>query len=325
MLMGYWHNWKSPKAGNIPFNAIDERYDIIMVAFTMPKDTSMVMQFTPFGMQEDEFRKYIAAYQDNGKKVLLSVGGATSSLDLTTEGRKANFINSIVTLLLKYEFDGIDINIEHGESILNKGGTIRHPENMAQLYLIGAIREIMSTYSDLFHRRMLLTLAPETAYVQGGQSAYKHIWGGYLPILDALRDSIFMVQVQLYNSGTMLDLNGTVRTVGTPEFVVSMTEALLSGFQTKGGFFKGFHEQQVAITLPACKSAAGSGFIDPTILSACIKYLTGLGKQVGTYKLKKRGGYPQIGGLTVWSINWEANENCNGLYPIAEMWRKIGL
>jgi chitinase len=42
-------------------------------------------------------------------------------------------------------------------------------------------------------------MAPETAFVQGGMSAFTGIWGAYLPVIHALRDSLDMLNVQLYN------------------------------------------------------------------------------------------------------------------------------
>ena len=105
----------------------------------------------------------------------------------------------------------------------------------------------------------MLTMAPETAYVQGGQSGFGSIWGGYLPIIDALKDSIDILQVQLYNSGTMLGIDGNIYTQGTADFIVAMTEATIHGFNTSGGMFAGLPATKIAVGLPACTSAAGGG------------------------------------------------------------------
>ncbi|QLH34674.1 MAG: hypothetical protein HWD62_18500 [Cyclobacteriaceae bacterium] len=49
-----------------------------------------------------------------GKIVLLSIGGGTETIDLTTTANKNAFINSITDLVNTYGFDRIDIDIEHG-------------------------------------------------------------------------------------------------------------------------------------------------------------------------------------------------------------------
>jgi chitinase len=59
--------------------------------------------------------------------VLLSIGGANAFIDLTTTANRNAFITSLTSLVMLYGFDGIDIDIEHGNSILNAGGTISSP------------------------------------------------------------------------------------------------------------------------------------------------------------------------------------------------------
>ena len=63
--------------------------------------------------------------------------------------------------------------------------------------LIYAIKNYEFVQSVQFGKKMILTMAPETAFVQGGMSAYSGIWGAYLPVLHALRDSIEVLHVQL--------------------------------------------------------------------------------------------------------------------------------
>jgi len=322
-LTGYWHNWQSVRSGDIPLDSIDVRYNVIIIAFSMPADTDMTMRFIPFRMNDRAFIHTIQHLQEQGKRVLLSIGGATCRIDLADEIKKKQFVNSLLQILQHYPFDGLDINIEHGISIVNKGGTIVTPANPAQKWLLTAICEVMQGYRAIYQRKMLLTVTPETAYVQGGQSKFDGIWGAYLPLLNALRDSIDMVQVQLYNSGSMYDINRVERFQGTPEFVIAMTEALIQGMNTKGGFFYGFPPSKVSVGLPACSSAAGGGYVDTATLAACLRYLTGRGSQIGTYQLRQTGGYPDLGGLMLWSINWEANRACNGYYQMAEMYERV--
>ncbi|MBK7382020.1 MAG: hypothetical protein IPI81_01605 [Flavobacteriales bacterium] len=90
------------------------------------------------------------------------------------------------------------------------------------------------------------------AQVAGG------IWGAYLPLIHALRDRIDILQVQLYNSGSMYGIDGGIYAQGTADFIVSQVEAVIQGFATSGGNFIGLEPQHVAVGLPA-NSAAGGG------------------------------------------------------------------
>jgi chitinase len=265
----------------------------------------------------------IQSLQSQGKKILLSVGGANATIDLTTSANKNAFVSSMTTLINTYGFDGIDIDIENGNSILVNGGTIVSPGNIAQVNLIDAIKQIMANYRTSHSQKLLLTMAPETAYVQGGQSAFVNIWGGYLPIIHGLRDSLDLLQVQLYNSGTMYGIDANIYTQGTSDFIIAMTEAVIQGFNTTGGAFLGIPASKVAVGLPACNSAAGGGFVDTPIVKKAIDYLRGTGTKPGNYVLSNISGYPTLRGMMTWSINWDAISSCGGSYSYANNYQRI--
>jgi chitinase len=322
-LVGYWHNWNDVNAPYIPLDAIDSRYNVIEIAFAVPvTSTDMTMTFAPTGNTQNDFIAQVQSLQAQGKKVLLSIGGAGVSIDLTTLTNKNAFISSITSIVDTYGFDGIDIDIESGNSILIAGGTIDAPASVAQLNLIDAIEQIMSNFRANNNYKMLLTMAPETAYVQGGQSAFGNIWGGYLPIIDALRDSLDLLQVQLYNSGSMYGIDGGIYTQGTADFIIAMTEAVISGFNTSGGMFNGLPQNKIAIGLPACNSA-GNGFVDSAIVKQAIEYLRGNGPAAGSYVLQNTNAYPNIRGMMTWSINWDAVNTCESAYNFASNFEDI--
>lgn len=323
-LIGYWHNWNDANAPYIQLDAVDSRYNVIVVAFALPTSTTdMTMVFTPDGVNSSTLISKIQTVQAQGRKVLLSIGGSTASIDLTTSVNKNKFVSSMNALINQYGFDGIDIDIESGKSILINGGTIIAPADSAQINLINAVKEIMANYRSSKAKKLLLTITPETAYVQGGQSAFAGIWGGYLPIIQGLRDSLDMLQVQLYNSGSMKAIDGNIYTQGNADFVVSMTETVIKGFSTSGGTFAGLPARKVAVGLPACSSAAGGGFIDTVSVKSAIDYLRKKGPKPGTYSLADTAGYPDLGGMMTWSINWDAVASCGGAYTYAANYRKI--
>ena len=323
-LIGYVHNWNSQDVAWVHPQNIDSRYSVIIVAFAMPASNSdMTMSFTPENISPSDFKQAIAQLKSQGKKVLISIGGATAYLDFPSDASRNTFVQSMNAIMDEYDFDGIDIDIEHGNCILITGGTIANPANASQIRLIEAIKSIMNHHRTSKNRKMYLTMAPETAYVQGGQSGFGSIWGGYLPIIHVLRDSIDVLQVQLYNSGTMFGIDGNIYTQGTADFIIAMTEAVIQGFTTAGGFFNGLPASKIATGLPACNSAAGGGYIDTATVIKAMNYVMGKGSKPGAYSLVSSNGYPGLKGMMTWSINWDAKEQCNGSYSFAAMYEKV--
>lgn len=321
-LVGYWHNWNAVEAPFIPLDEIDSTFNVIVISFALPTSPSdMSMTFAPEQYTQSTFIADIQELQNQGKKVLLSIGGATGVINLTDNIQKQNFITSLNNLIATYGFDGLDIDIEHGDCIY-ASGTINTPTNVGTLNLISAIQSIMTTFQTTYGHKMWLTMAPETAYVQGGMSAYGSIWGGYLPLIHALRNEVDIISVQLYNCGTIYGLDGAIYTQGTADFIIALTEATIRGFNTTGGFFDGLPASKVAVGLPACVLAAGSGFTDTAVVASAIKYLKGEGPKPGSYTLVNPEGYPDLRGMMTWSINWDA-ASCCGAYTFAHNYRDL--
>ncbi len=322
-LIGYWHNWNDASAPYIPLDQIDPRYNVIEVAFAEPVGgTTYVVEFVPSMEVPDDFIAAVEAHKAQGKKVVISLGGANATIQLNTDEERDWFIGHVMYLFSVWGFNGLDLDLE-GSSVSITGGTIDAPVDSTVIRLIEAVKEVMVQYRAMTGQKLFLSMAPETAYVQGGQSAFGGIWGAYLPIIEALRDSLDIVQVQLYNSGSMYGLDGAIYEQGTADFIVSQTEAVIQGFSTGGGFFEGLQQQKVAVGLPACNSAAGGGFTDTATVRAAMEYLLGTGPQPGAYTLVQPGGYPALRGMMTWSINWDAVSACDGAYSYAENFERI--
>lgn len=323
-LVGYWHNWNDANAPYIGLNNIDNRYNIIDIAFAVPHaGTDYQMEFIPDQVSPSVFISQVQSWQAQGKKVIISMGGATSPISLDNSTERDTFITTMNNIINTYGFDGIDIDFE-GNSVSVTGGTISAPTDAKIVNLIFAVKQIMSDYQTAHGKRLLLTMAPETAFVQGGMSAYGSIWGAYLPVIHALRDSLEILHVQLYNSGSMFGIDGNIYTQGTADFIIAMTEAVIQGFNTAGGMFIGLPAHKVAVGLPACSNAAGGGYVDTLIVKAAIDYLMGNGVQPGSYTLAQTGGYPSLRGMMTWSINWDAVNTCNtSAYQYAENFERI--
>lgn len=322
-LVGYLHNWQVSNAPYVQLDEVDARYDIIDVAFAEPKlGTSYNMQFVPNQVFKATFISQIQTVQAQGRKVLISMGGANAPVSMHNIAERDTFIASMNNIIETYGFDGMDIDFE-GNSLSLSGGTIANPVDEPIKNLIYAVKKIMSDYYLQHQHRLILTMAPETAFVQGGQSAYNGIWGAYLPVIDALRDSIEILHVQLYNSGSMYGIDGKIYFQGTADFIVAECEAVIQGFNTAGGMYKGLPANKIAVGLPACTIAAGGGYTETIAVKAALDYLLGNGPQPGAYKLANPSGYPDFRGMMTWSINWDAVATCGNVYSYAQNFTNI--
>lgn len=309
-LVGYWHNWNDANAPYIQLTQVDSRYNVIVVAFAIPSGgTDYKMDFVPDGVTKAVFTSQVQTLKSQGKKVLISVGGATAPIALDNTTERDTFVATMNAIITTYGFDGMDIDLE-GASVTVTGGSISAPTDAKIINLIDATKKIMSNFYTLNKKKMILSMAPETAFVQGGKAAYGSIWGAYLPVIHALRDSLDMLMVQLYNSGSMPGLDGINYAQGSADFIVAMTEMEIQGFTTTGGAFTGLPANKVVVGLPACPNAAGGGYTSPAAVKSAIQYLMGKGSKPGSYTRVSTTGYPNLKGMMTWSVNWDAVSTC---------------
>lgn len=319
VLVGYWHTWNQTEAPFIKLKDIDSRYNVINISFVAATDgdvNTLALSYlhTGGGYSQTQLKNDITAARDAGKIVLLSIGGATGSFRLKNTTDQNTFVSKMKTLISNYKVDGIDIDLEVKENVC-MSGTIDNPTDPHTTNMIIGLEELLSWYKTTYGKKMILTMTPETVYVTGALSSYQvsNICGGsYLPIIEALKDDIDLITMQLYNSGGMLDLNGVERFQGTEDFIISQTEAVIRGFTAKGelGTYSGIPANKVAVALPAC-STAGGGYTSTTKVKNAINYLMGISPKPGNYTLKQNGGYPELRGMMTWSINYD-NTTCAG-------------
>lgn len=309
LLVGYWHNFDNGSTV-IRLRNVAPAWDVINVAFAEPTvQGGSTMAFAPFNASVAEFKSDIAYLKSQGKKVLISIGGANGAVDLSGSNGQQNFANSMIAIISEYGFDGMDIDLEGNSLALNGGDTdFRNPTSPKITNLIAASRTIANHFGPSF----ILTMAPETAYVQGGMGTYGGIWGAYLPVIYGLRDKLTYIHVQHYNTGGLTALDGRNYNQGTADFQVAMAEMLLYGFPVGGNpnnLFPALRQEQVLIGLPASTGAAGGGYTAPATVHQALNYLI-LGNSFGGgYVLRQPSGYPNFRGLMTWSINWDLYNN----------------
>ena len=305
-LVGYWHNFING-AGPLLLSEIPDEFDVINISFAEPDSPfGSNISFSPdlsIYPNPDDFQNDIISLQNEGRKILISIGGANGPIHLNNETDIQQFVNSMMSLISQYNFDGLDIDLEGQSLYLNPGDTdFRNPTSPTIVNFIEAIIPLTDQLPDDF----ILSAAPETAHVQGGASYYGTVWGVYLPVIHALRDRLSHLHVQHYNTGSMLAIDGNSYQPATADFHVAMAEMLLTGFTVSGGlFFEALDENQVMFGLPAGPSAAGSGYTNPETLLSALDYLIHGIPFGGSYNLNNQNGYPEFPGLMTWSINWD--------------------
>lgn len=305
-LVGYWHNFDNG-SGFIRLRDVSRDFDVINLAFgeTAPGSRATIV-FTPDNRTSAaEIQADVAQLKSEGKKVLLSIGGANTIVELNSEADRQSFINSVAGIVNQYGLNGIDIDFEGSSLSLNAGDLdFRSPTTPKVVNLISALRTLKSRFGNDF----ILTMAPETFYVQVGFQAYGGAAGAYLPVIHGVRDILNFIHVQHYNTGTVLGLDGVAYASGTADFQVAMAELLLAGFPVAGNpdrFFPALRPDQVMIGLPASTQAAGSGYTPPAEIAKAINYIVRGQSYGGRYVLRRAAGYNNFRGVMTWSVNWD--------------------
>ena len=307
-IIGYWEAWN---ISNLRLKDINTKYNVVCVAFGVPKDSSHIMII--HGLNEEDkamLKADILELQAQGKKIILSLGGAAHAITLDTVEQKNNFVNSVTNLVNEYNFDGIDIDIETISLKLNADDTdFKNPTTPKIVNLINGVKEICNNFTN---KDFMLTAAPETTYIQPNfNPTTGH--GAYLPILDGLRDQFTFIHPQFYNSGSMYGGDGQVYMPGTPDFLVALSEPLITGFEVRNinnqyTHFDGFRADQIALGLLSTTSE-GSGYMEWTEIEKALNYLIKGISFGGNYTLKNSSGYPDFRGVMTWSINCDKRDH----------------
>ncbi|MEU1475533.1 glycoside hydrolase family 18 protein [Streptomyces sp. NPDC005760] len=271
-VTGYWQNFNNGATVQ-KLSAVQSQYDIIAVAFADATTTPGAVTFTLDsaglgGYTVDQFKADIKAKQAAGKKVVVSVGGQNGTVSVSDPTSAANFANSVYALMQTYGFDGVDIDLENG---------------LNATYMSQALRSLAAKAGP----GLVLTMAPQTIDMQSTSNAY------FQTALN-VKDILTVVNMQYYNSGSMLGCDGKVYAQGSVDFLTALACIQLEG---------GLAPSQVGLGLPASPSGAGSGYVSPTVVNNALDCLT---KGTGCGSFKPSRTYPDLRGAMTWSTNWDA-------------------
>ncbi|GHE33576.1 chitinase [Streptomyces vinaceus] len=271
-LTGYWQNFNNgatvQKISDVP-----SQYDIIAVSFADATATPGAITFNLDsaglgGYTVAQFKADVAAKKAAGKSVILSVGGEKGTISVNDSASANNLANSAYALMQEYGFSGIDIDLENG---------------LNPTYMTQALRSLSAKAGS----SLVITMAPQTIDMQS-------TGGGYFKTALNIKDILTVVNMQYYNSGSMLGCDGKVYSQGSVDFLTALACIQLEG---------GLDPSQVGIGVPASPSGAGSGYVSPTIVNNALDCLA-RGTNCGSFKPSKT--YPGLRGAMTWSTNWDA-------------------
>ncbi|WP_329532582.1 glycoside hydrolase family 18 protein [Streptomyces sp. NBC_01450] len=271
-VTGYWQNFNNGATVQ-KISGVQSQYDIIAVAFADATGTPGAVTFNLDsaglgGYTVDQFKADIKAKQAAGKKVVISIGGQNGTVSISDSTSATNFANSVYSLMQTYGFDGVDIDLENG---------------LNATYMTQALRSLSSKAGS----SLIITMAPQTIDMQSTSNAY------FQTALN-IKDILTVVNMQYYNSGSMLGCDGKVYSQGSVDFLTALACIQLQG---------GLAPSQVGLGLPASTSGAGSGYVSPTVVNNALDCLA-KGTNCGSFKPSKT--YPDLRGAMTWSTNWDA-------------------
>ncbi|MFC8245077.1 chitinase [Streptomyces chartreusis] len=271
-VTGYWQNFNNGATVQ-KLADVQSQYDIIAVAFADATSTPGAVTFNLDsaglgGYTVDQFKADIRAKQAAGKKVIVSVGGERGTVAVNDSASAANFANSVYSLMQTYGFDGVDIDLENG---------------LNATYMTQALRSLSSKAGS----SLIITMAPQTIDMQSTSNSY------FQTALN-IKDILTVVNMQYYNSGSMLGCDGKVYSQGSVDFLTALACIQLEG---------GLAPSQVGLGLPASTRGAGSGYVAPSVVNNALDCLA-KGTNCGSFKPSRT--YPDLRGAMTWSTNWDA-------------------
>jgi chitinase len=276
VLMGYWQDFTNG-AEALTLANVPTSYNLVAVAFGDSDSTPGQVTFSLDsglssalgGYTQQQFISDIHTLQSRGQKVILSVGGQDGTIEVDDAASAASFASSVYSIIQQYGFNGVDIDLENGVN---------------PTYMASALEQLESDVGS----SLIITLAPQTVDTQSTGDDY------FALALD-IKSILTMINTQYYNSGSMNGCDGNVYSEGTENFMTALACTELEG---------GLSPSQIGLGLPASSSAAGSGYVSPSLVNDALDCLAAK-QNCGSFVPSTT--YPGIRGVMTWSINWDAS------------------
>ena len=286
VLAGYWQDFTNG-ATSMKLSSVPTGYNLVDVAFatadanndggvTYSVDSGLSTALG--GYTAAQFTSDVATLHSRGQKVILSIGGQDGTITIGSSSAATNFANSVYSLMKQYGFDGVDIDLENGLNVTYTAQALQDLRNLAGSSLI-------------------ITLAPQTIDMYTTSSDYFQL------ALD-IKSILTISFTQYYNSGSMNGCDGNVYSEGNVNFLTALACTQLGG---------GLSQSQVGLGLPASTSAAGSGYVAPSVVNNALSCLSA-GTNCGSFVPPTK--WSNFGSAMTWSINWDASNGYSFLNTV---------
>ncbi|WP_299004168.1 immunoglobulin-like domain-containing protein [uncultured Shewanella sp.] len=294
VLMGYWHNWcnsqgyQSGVAACIKLTDVNTKYNVVAVSFMTASSDSSIPTFTlstdvqsELGITENDFIEQISELNQQGRSVVLSLGGADAHIELSS-GDETALANEIIRLVDTYGFDGIDIDLEQSAISAGDNNTV----------IPQALIQVKEHYQEQ-GLNFMITMAPEYPYLRDG--------GAYVTYIEQLEGYYDFINPQFYNQGgdgIWIDGKGWLAQNDDSvksDFIYYIADSLING--TNG--YTQIDNDKLVFGLPTNIDAANNGYVsDPQDLYTAFTQLSD-------------EGHP-LKGIMGWSVNWDMGTNVSG-------------
>lgn len=158
-------------------------YNVVNVSFmkVMDGQSGNIPTFKPYNASDEEFRAQVAELNEQGRAVLISLGGADAHIALNKDQTEA-FAAEIIRLTDRYGFDGLDIDLEQTAITAADNSTV----------IPAALKMVRDHYQQQ-GKHFIISMAPEFPYLQSDRGVnYK----AYLQNLEGVYD---FIAPQYYN------------------------------------------------------------------------------------------------------------------------------
>ncbi|MEG4589625.1 glycosyl hydrolase family 18 protein [Microcoleus sp. MOSTC5] len=287
ILLGFWQNWSSSPGGgyqggqsaDLSLEDIPAGYNVVAVAYMKG---SGIPTFQPYNASDAEFRRQVGMLNQQGRAVLISLGGADAHIELTA-GQEEALASEIIRLVETYGFDGLNIDLEQS--------AIDVADNIS--VIPAALRLVKDHYAEQ-GQHFIISMTPEFSYLRDG--------GQCSPYINALEDFYDFIAPQYYNQGgdgvwvdelnQWLPQNDDGR---KEDFLYYLTDSLVHGTR---GYIR-IPADKLTIGLPSNQDAAATGYvIDSAVVYSVFARLNDADQP--------------IKGLMTFSINWDTGRDKHG-------------
>ncbi|MBN2479914.1 MAG: hypothetical protein JXA94_06775 [Parachlamydiales bacterium] len=184
-IVGYWEDWN---CWQTRITDISDEYTIYNIAFATTKDDTLNISSYMTEAQLVQMDLDIETMHSNGKKICLSVGGATDQFQINDPQVLAK---NIVDFIEKHDLDGVDLDDEH---------MVDFPDGQTKfILLIQALRKELDTRFPDSHKLISYTALPNGVDDKAPDYPQDQNYNQAVKILETCIDDLDLVQIMCYN------------------------------------------------------------------------------------------------------------------------------